>query len=79
MQIYLPDDLYKLVKSRRLPASELLQNAVRAEVRRLDLLKETDKYIAQLVQEAPPPTPRQKARATALARQIARRTRRKAG
>lgn len=41
MQIYLPDDLYGLVKARGLPASELLQKAVRAEVRRLDLLAET--------------------------------------
>ena len=35
MQVYLPDELYRLVKKRRLPASELLQSAVRAEVRRL--------------------------------------------
>ena len=34
MQVYLPDDLYKLVKKKRLPASELLQDAVRAEGRR---------------------------------------------
>ena len=32
--MYLPVDLYNLVKKRRLPASELLQDAVRAEVRR---------------------------------------------
>ena len=43
MQVYLPDDLYDLVKARGLPASELLQKAVRAEVRRLDLLAETDR------------------------------------
>lgn len=29
--MYLPDELYALVKKRRLPASELLQDAVRAE------------------------------------------------
>jgi hypothetical protein len=40
MQVYLPDDLYDLVKKRRLPASELLQDAVRAEVRRRQLLEE---------------------------------------
>jgi len=28
MQLYLPDDLYELVKERGLPASELLQKAV---------------------------------------------------
>ena len=38
MQVYLPDELYNLVKKRRLPASELLQKAVRAELRRRDLL-----------------------------------------
>jgi hypothetical protein len=38
MQVYLPDDLYKAVKERRLPASELLQEAVRAELRRQELL-----------------------------------------
>ena len=32
MQVYLPDDLYELVKARGLPASELLQKAVRAEL-----------------------------------------------
>ena len=48
MQVYLPDDLYAVVKKRRLPASELLQKAVRAELRRLDLLAETDRYLADL-------------------------------
>jgi hypothetical protein len=45
MQVYLPDDLYELVKSRGLPASELLQKAVRAELRRQDLLAESDRYL----------------------------------
>jgi hypothetical protein len=31
MQVYLPADLYELVKKRGLPASELLQEAVRTE------------------------------------------------
>ena len=48
MQIYLPDDLYQLVKQRELPASELLQKAVRAELRRQDLLAETDRYVAMV-------------------------------
>jgi hypothetical protein len=46
MQVYLPDDLYEQVKTRHLPASELLQEAVRAEVRGQDLLVETDAYLA---------------------------------
>jgi len=49
MQVYLPDELYRAVKARALPASELLQEAVRAEVRRLELLAEGDKYLAELV------------------------------
>lgn len=49
MQVYLPDDSYGLVKKRRLPASELLQKAVRAELRRLDLLAESDRYAAGLI------------------------------
>jgi hypothetical protein len=49
MQVYLPDDLYEKRKARGLPASELLQNAVRAELKRQDLLAETDKYLTSLV------------------------------
>jgi post-segregation antitoxin (ccd killing protein) len=55
MQLYLPDDLYQLVKQRALPASELLQKAVRAELRRQDLLAETDRYVADLLEEVGPP------------------------
>lgn len=69
MQVYLPDDLYQLVKARRLPASELLQDAVRAEVRRLELLAETDKYLADLTSRVGKPTSRQRAQAAAIARQ----------
>ena len=71
MQVYLPDELYELVKARGLPASELLQDAVRAEVRRLELLAEGDKYLADLVAQVGKPTARQRARARAVARQIA--------
>jgi hypothetical protein len=48
MQVYLPDDLYAEVKARGLPASELLQEAVRAAVHREDLLAETETYLADL-------------------------------
>ena len=79
MQAYLPDELYELVKARRLPASELLQDAVRAEVRRLELLAEADKYVADLVTQVGKPTARQRARARAVAQQIVGRTRRNIG
>jgi post-segregation antitoxin (ccd killing protein) len=72
MQVYLPDDLYELVKARNLPASELLQRAVRAEVRRLDLLAETDRYVADLVAEVGHPTAAQRARARVVAERVAR-------
>jgi len=76
MQVYLPDDLYRLVKARRLPASEILQNAVRAEVRRQDLLARGDRYVTDLIAEVGEPTARQRARAGAVARQAAGRRRR---
>ncbi len=79
MQVYLPDDLYDLVKTRRLPASELLQKAVRAEVRRLDLLAETDKYVAALIREVGPPSGKDRERAAAVARRLERRPARKTG
>lgn len=77
MQVYLPDDLYALVKARGLPASELLQEAVRAEVRRQDLLIKTDEYLADLIAEVGQPSARQRARARGVARRIGERARRK--
>jgi hypothetical protein len=79
MQVYLPDELYDLVKTRRLPASELLQRAVRAELRRLDLLEEGDRYLSDLVSQVGEPRAAERARARAVAGRIARRARRKAG
>ena len=79
MQVYLPDELYRLVKTRRLPASELLQEAVRAEVRRQELLAKGEKYLTELVQEVGKPNARERARASAIARRIGERSRRKVG
>jgi post-segregation antitoxin (ccd killing protein) len=79
MQLYLPENLYELVKSRGLPASELLQNAIRAEVRRLDLLSETDRYVAGLIAEVGMPTEKDREHAAALTRRLDRRVSRKAG
>ena len=77
--MYLPDELYALVKKRRLPASELLQDAVRAEVRRRQLLAEGDKYVAELIAEVGRPTPRQRSAASAVVKKLVARPRRKAG
>ena len=79
MQVYLPDELYDLVKKRRLPASELLQDAVRAEVRRRQLLAAGDEYVAELTAEVGKPTARQRAAAIAVVKKLAARSRRKAG
>jgi len=79
MQVYLPDDLYRLVKKGRLPASELLQDAVRAEVRRRELLREADRYAVDLTAEVGEPSARQRARAAALVQRIVERRPRKTG
>ena len=73
MQVYLPDDLYRALKERDLPASELLQDAVRAELRRQQLIEETDRYLTELVDEVGEPSARALARAEALSRRIRRR------
>jgi post-segregation antitoxin (ccd killing protein) len=70
MQVYLPDDLYRAVKDRRLPASELLQEAVEAELRRQILNERVDEYVAELVEEVGEPSVRERARADAIARRI---------
>jgi len=70
MQVYLPDALYKAVKERDLPASELLQQAVQAELRRQRLNEEAGRYLAELVAEVGEPSVRERARAAAIARRI---------
>jgi hypothetical protein len=74
MQVYLPDDLYDQVKARDLPASELLQEAVRAEVRRQELLGAGDQYVAELIAEVGEPSADEVARAETIARRIAGRS-----
>lgn len=74
MQVYLPADLHRAVKENDLPASELLQQAVRIELRRLSLLAEGDRYLEELVGEVGEPTAEETARARALARRLARGT-----
>ncbi len=71
MQVYLPDDLYEAVKKRGLPASELLQEAVRRELRRRDLLDEADEWIAEGMAEHGEPSAEDWAAAEASADRIA--------
>ena len=70
LQVYLPDELYDELKRRDLPASELLQVAVRAELERRDALDATDEYIAALAAEVGEPSARQQARAEAIVRRV---------
>jgi len=79
MQVYLPEAIYKEVKARALPVSEILQEALRAELRRQDLLAETARYLEELVAEVGEPTPAQRARAQVAVRRVTRRRASKAG
>jgi hypothetical protein len=79
MQVYLPTDLYEMVKQGRLPASELLQEAVRAEARRRQLESASRRYTTELATQVGQPSLRERARAVAVARRIAGRTDRKTG
>ena len=70
VQVYLPDDLHEQLKKRGLPASELLQIALRAELERQDALDETQHYLDELIAEVGEPTQRQRSQADAIARRI---------
>ncbi len=79
MQVYLPDDLYDEIKTRRLSASELLQEAVRVEVRRRRLAEASDDYLTELLAEVGEPGPVETARAQEIARRLSRRAERATG
>ena len=70
VQVYLPEDLHDELKRRGLPASELLQVALRAEVERLDALEETEAYLAELETEIGEPGARLQSQAAAIGRRI---------
>lgn len=78
MQVYLPEPLYAEVKSRKLRVSELLQEAIRVEIRRRDLVAEGQRYVAELRAEVGEPDPADVAWARDLARRLARRDERAA-
>ncbi|MGH3471989.1 MAG: hypothetical protein ACRDPG_08085 [Nocardioidaceae bacterium] len=70
MQVYLPDVLYREVKARGLPASELLQEAVAAELRRQDLEARADEYVAELIAEVGEPLEADISRADEIGRRL---------
>jgi len=73
VQVYLPDDLYEALKSRGLPASELLQQALRAELERRDAIEAIDEYLTDLGDEVGEPTGRHLSRAEAVTQRIRKR------
>ena len=80
----LTDEQWKLVGP-QLPSAKpggrprKANRQVTAELRRQDLLAETDRYLADLVADVGAPSAAQRARASAIASNVARRRRRKAG
>jgi len=79
LQVYLPDDLHDELKRRGLPASELLQIALRAELERQDALDETSADLAELAAEVGEPTSRQRTHSDAIARRVRERSLGQAG
>lgn len=79
MQVYLPEDLHAELKAEGLPASELLQQAVRVELKRRRLVREGEKYLDELLAEVGTPDAAETAWAQDLARRLARRAERTAG
>jgi post-segregation antitoxin (ccd killing protein) len=63
MQVYLPDELHAAVKANRLGASKLLQDAVRAELRRRTLVEEGRKYVDEIDKRRGTPSRRERAAA----------------
>ena len=70
MQVYLPDDLHAAVKEHGFPASEMLQKAVREEIRRLELIKAGEEYLAELRAEVGEPSPADEAWARDIVDQV---------
>lgn len=79
VQVYLPDDLYEALKKHGLPASELLQEAVRAELERRDAVDALDDYLSELAEEVGEPGPRQTSSADAVTQRIRSRSLHQAG
>lgn len=70
LQVYLPDELHEELKRRGLPASELLQIALRAELERQDALDATEAYLDELAAEVGEPSARHIRHADTIARRI---------
>ncbi len=72
IQVYLPDELHREVKRSGLSPSELLQDAVRAELQRREQIARLDEYLRELEQEVGKPARSDKTRADAIVRKMTR-------
>lgn len=72
IQVYLPEELYAEVKAHDLPASELLQEAARAELRRRELVKAGEDYLEELIAEVGEPSPEERTWARDVVDRLAR-------
>lgn len=79
VQVYLPDDLHAELKRRGLPASELLQVALRAELERQDALDAATAYLDDLAADLGEPTDDDVAHAESIARRVRERVLGQAG
>lgn len=73
VEVYLPDDaLLSCQGSRTRNRPNLLEEAVRSELHRRDLLEETDLYLEEPFEEVGAPSEEELARPRALAARLAR-------
>lgn len=79
VQVYLPDELHQQVKEHGLSPSELLQRAVREELRRRELETATDAYLAELIEEVGQPSVADVEYAQRLVEQLTQPAARRAG
>ena len=70
IRVNLPDDLYGSVKEHGLSPADLLQTAIHDELRRRQMSAETERYLAELIDEVGEPSETAVAKAEALVRRI---------
>jgi hypothetical protein len=78
VQVYLPDDLYALLKEGGMSASQLLQDAVRQETRRRELCATLDAYLVEMDELYGPASEAERAEADVWAAEVAAAVRRAA-
>ena len=72
MQVYLSEELYAAVKEYKMPASKLLQDAVRTDLRRRELIEGARRYLEELIEEVGEPSAEEVAAAETLSRVVRR-------